>query len=315
MMKRIKLFILINILIFSLDGISQGCNDAGLCTFGDFGTLQTEQPQRFTTEISYIFGLGEKENLINTLQLDQTFSIFNDNAKLFLRLPFTYVYGKLGHTAGLGDVTVGLDITLYQKEELKLTAMAGGKLPPNDANITQDGRGLPMAYQTSLGTYDMVLGANLNVRKWRIGAGYQKPFGTNENTFLHKYWEDNEDALEYWESNKLKRGDDVMLRVDRYFTVREKNSLFAGLLGVFRLQKDRIEKDGEEIALDNSDGLTLNASIGYNIVLRNNGAVRLLLAAPVITRKVRADGLTRTAVFSLTYVLGSGKKETLIEIP
>jgi hypothetical protein len=315
-MSRIFFFL---ILAFSFivmhETRSQGCNDAGLCTFGEFGTMTSEQQQRFTTEVSYIFGLGEKQNLINTLQLDQRFSILDNKGQVFLRLPFTYVYGRLGQTTGLGDVTAGLDLTLYQKDELKITAMAGGKIPPNKANISQDGRGLPMAYQTSLGTYDLILGANMYIQKWRIGAGYQKPFGENGNTFLHQNWEDNEDALEYWESNKLKRGDDVMLRVDRYFTVREKNSFFAGLLSVYRLQKDRIEKNGEEIALEESNGLTLNASLGYSIALQNNGSLRLLLAAPIITRKVRADGLTRTAVFSLTYLLGTGKKKMMVEIP
>ena len=193
--------------------------------------------------------------------------------------------------------------------------MVGGKLPPNRANIEKDGKGLPMAYQTSLGTYDLILGINLAFDKWRIGAGYQKPFGSNGNTFLHEYWENNEDALEYWESNKLNRGDDAMLRVDRYFIVREKNTLFAGLLAVYRLQKDRIEVINKDIRLEGSNGLTLNASLGYNIALQNHGSLRFLLAAPIITRKVRADGLTRTAIFSLTYVLGSGKKKMMVEIP
>jgi hypothetical protein len=313
-MKGIQLFIVLFLLSAASEVFSQGCNDAGLCTFGEFGSVHPADQKRFSTEVSYIFGLGEKQNLLNTIQLDQRFSIFRNKGQVFVRLPFTYVYGLLGQTVGLGDVTVGMDITLYQKDEVKILAMAGGKIPPNDANISKDGKGLPMAYQTSLGTYDLLLGANMIIKKWRIGAGYQKPFGSNGNTFLHEQWEGNENALKYWESNQLKRGDDVMLRVDKYFKIKEKNSLFAGFLGVYRLQKDRITKDGEEVRLDQSDGITLNASIGYTIALQNNGSIRLLLAAPVITREVRADGLTRTAIFSLTYVLGSGKR-MMVEIP
>jgi len=315
MTKTIRLFIL---LLFTLSGVrsinAQGCNDAGLCTFGEFGTIPTEQPARFSTEVSYIFGLGEKQNLINTLQLDQRFYIFKNKGQIFLRLPFTYVYGKLGQTAGIGDVGVGLDLTLYQKEDFKISAMAGAKLPPNNANITQDGRGLPMAYQTSLGTYDLLLGLNFDIKKWRIGAGYQKPFGENGNTFLHQTWEDNAYAQEYWESYHLKRGDDATLRVDRSFSIREKNSLFAGLLVVYRLQKDQITKDGQQISLEGSDGMTLNANIGYQVACDNGGALRFLLAAPIITRHVRADGLTRTAIFSLTYTLGKGRSQR-VEIP
>lgn len=302
-------------MLISQNSLSQGCNDAGLCTFGEFGTVPTAQERRSSTEVSYIFGLGEKENLINTVQLDQRFSIFKNKGQVFLRLPFTYVYGKLGHTAGLGDVGIGLELTLYKKEDFRISAMAGAKIPPNNANISQDDRGLPMAYQTSLGTYDLLLGANFDIEKWRIGAGYQKPFGANGNTFLHEYWEDNEDALKYWESNHLKRGDDFMLRLDRHFTIKEKNSILSGLLAVYRIQKDRIEKDGEELALEGSDGITINASLGYNILLQNSGTLRLLIAAPIITRHVRADGLTRTAVFSMTYMIGPGKKKAMVEIP
>jgi hypothetical protein len=314
-MMGIKLFIFLFFFAVSGKLNSQGCNDAGLCTFGEFGTVLTEQEKRFSTGISYIFGLGEKQNLINTIQLDQRYSVFKNKGQVFLRFPFTYIYGDIGQTAGLGDVTLGIDLTVYQKEDMKFSAMAGGKIPSNEANISRDNKGLPMAYQTSLGTYDLILGINFDIKKWRIGTGYQKPFGANGNTFLHEYWEDNEDALEYWESNHLVRGDDIMLRVDRYFTIKEKNSLFAGLLAVYRIQKDRIVKDGEVIALEGSDGVTLNASLGYNIFLQNNSSLRLVLAAPIITRHVRADGLTRTFVFSLTYTIGTGKKKMMVEIP
>jgi hypothetical protein len=286
-------------------GFSQGCNDAGICTFGDFGAIQTEQQQqKLNAEITYIFGLGEQENLINTLQLDQRFSILKDKGQIFLRLPFTYVYGNLGQTAGLGDVSAGIEYLIFQKGQSSISAVAGGKIPTYDANKSLEGKGLPMAYQTSLGTYDLLFGAGINLQEWRIGLAYQHPFGSNRNTFQHEDWPDDDDALEYFESNQLKRGDDMMLRLDRSFPAGKKNKLDAGLLVVYRLQKDQISMNNETISLDQSDGITLNASLGYTIAFQDQSVVRFLIAAPVITRKYRADGLTRTVVFSVAYALG-----------
>ena len=303
-MQIIRPFLIIFAFLLSAPSFSQGCNDAGICTFGDFGTIHIHQKQKIKAEISYIFGLGEQQNLVNTIQLDQRFSVFKDRGQIFFRLPFTYVYGNLGQTTGLGDVTAGMEYTVLQKEKLNITTIAGGKIPSNNANKSIEGKGLPMVYQTSLGTYDLILGAGAIIATWRIGLAYQKPFGTNENTFLHEFWPDNDQAQAYFESNRLKRGDDMMLRLDKSFSAGKKNRLDAGLLAVYRLQKDRITRDGETVSLDKSDGITINASLSYTISMEDKGNLRLLLAAPIITRKYRADGLTRTVVFSLTYALG-----------
>ncbi|MFO7613991.1 MAG: hypothetical protein R6W71_05050, partial [Bacteroidales bacterium] len=303
LMQIIRPFLVIFAFLISAPSFSQGCNDAGICTFGDFGTIHIHQKQKIKAEVSYIFGLGEQQSLVNTIQLDQRFSVLKDRGQIFFRLPFTYIYGNLGHTAGLGDVTAGMEYNVFRKEELNITVMAGGKIPSNDANKSIEGKGLPMVYQTSLGTYDLILGAGAIIATWRIGLAYQKPFGTNENTFLHESWPDNDEAREYFESNQLKRGDDMMLRLDKSFSAGKKNKLDAGLLAVYRLQKDQITRDGETVSLDESDGITINASLSYTFSMEDKGNLRLLLAAPIITRKYRADGLTRTFVFSLTYAL------------
>jgi len=313
LIKRISL-ILTFLIISTLSSFSQGCNDAGLCTFGDLGAIHSTEPKKSFTEISYIFGLGEKEALINTIQFDQSFTIFKDKGKVFVRLPFTYVYGNIGQTAGLGDVVFGMEMRLFKKNEASMSITAGGKIPSNNANLKNDDKGMPMAYQTSLGTYDLLMSANVDIQKWRIVLGYQKPFGSNGNTFLHEDWEDNDQAQEYFESYHLKRGDDAMLRLDRYFIVGKKNTLSAGLLGVYRIQEDQITKNNEQLSLDQSSGITLNASLVLSMPLKNSSTLRLLLAAPIITRKHRADGLTRTFVIGVTYALGSGRQEE-ISIP
>lgn len=304
-MRYLKILIILISVILVQQSFSQGCSDAGICTFSGFDDITFENSSRTNTEITYVFGLGERQSLNNTLQVNQSFNILKDKGSVFFRLPFTFIYGNLGHTAGLGDVTAGMEYLAYYKNKVNISITGGLKIPSNGANKTSDGKGLPMAYQTSLGTYDLLVGAGISITSWHIGLAYQKPFGSNDNTFLLESWEGNGDAMEYFESNQLKRGDDVMLRLDKGFVLKNKNSLKAGLLGVYRLQKDQIVKEGETIRLENSDGLTLNASLGYEVRLKNHSTLRFLLAAPLITRETLADGLTRTLVFSFTYSFGN----------
>ncbi len=279
---------------------------------GDFKFNGGSSAQKFHSEISYIFGLGEKQTLVNTIMFDQKISVFKDKGQLVIRLPFHYIYGKLGQTYGLGDVSLGLSYNYLVKSELIGSFIIGGKLPSNDANKTKDGKGLPMVYQTSLGTYDLMLGLNMIYKKWNFGFGYQKPFGENDNTYLRSMWSSENDDNNYFESNHLKRGDDLLLRVNRIFVTKNKKNQFnTSLLSLYRLQKDQIMVNGKDQSIDNSDGLTININLGFTKFLENTDKISISAGAPLITREVRPDGLTRTFVLSITYVFGKGKDKVL----
>jgi len=312
-MKGIKLIIVISFVFSSIAGFSQGCNDAGLCSMGDLDGQGLTAGNKYNTQVSYFFGLGEKQSLINTVQFEQRINFWDNKGQLFLQLPFHYIHGNLGQTYGIGDISVGFNYTYLRKKEVTASFLIAMKLPSNDANKTIDDKGAPMVYQTSLGTYDLALGANFFYRKWQFGLGYLKPFGSNKNYFYHDEWPDNSDALEYAQMHDLARGDDGMLRVNRFFYTK-KNRYNVGLLALYRLQKDKISQYGERIALDNSDGLTLNINLGYQKVLKNKDAITVSLAAPLITREVRVDGLTRTFVVMFTYAFAKKDKDVFKSI-
>ena len=128
-----------------------------------------------------------------------------------------------------------------------------------------------MVYQSSLGTYALAFGINFFYKKWQLGLGYLNPFGSNRNYFYHSDWPNNEDALEYTEMHDLQRGDDAMLRINR-FLYAKKNRFNIGLLTLYRLQKDVVTRGEDRIALENSDGITLNINLGYQRSLKNNDA-------------------------------------------
>lgn len=307
-MKKLRYTLLIAMMISGQGLFSQGCNDAGLCSMGDLDGQGLNMNNGYNTRLTYIFRLGEKESLINTIQFEQGFSILQNRGKIFVQLPFTYVYGNLGQSYGVGDISLGFNYTYLRKKDLGGSFLIAAKLPPNASNQTIDDKGAPMVYQTSLGTYSLALGANFFYKKWQLGMGYLKPFGSNSNYFYYSEWPDNEDALEYTQMQDLARGDDAMLRLNRFFYTK-KSRYNVGLLALYRVQKDIITQENERIALDNSNGLTLNINLGYQKVLKNEDAITLSLAAPLITRKVRVDGLTSTFVVMFTYAFGKKKSK------
>lgn len=310
-MKYKNLIVFISFLFIGSHSWSQGCNDAGLCSLGDLDGQGLTRGNKYDTQLSYFFSLGEKQALINTVQFEQRFRFFENKGQLFIQLPFHYIAGDLGQTYGIGDISLGFNYTYLRKKDLSASFLLAAKLPPNDANKTIDGKGAPMVYQTSLGVYSLALGANVFYGKWQLGAGYLKAFGSNDNYFNHEDWPGNDHAEEYTDMKDLKRGDDAMLRVSRFFFTK-KNRFNAGLLALYRVQKDQITKMNEEVvALDNSDGLTLNINLGWQKVLKNKDAITLTVAAPLITKEVRVDGLTKTFIFMFTYAFG--KKEGLFK--
>ena len=309
-MSKLKITTFIVVLFISIKIFSQGCNDAGLCTLGDFGNKNYENKSKYHTELVYTLGLGEQQVIVNTIQMDQRISIFQNKGQIILRLPFHYSYGNLAQTYGIGDVSLGLNYLFPTNKKYQFSGFLGGKLPVNDANIEEDGKGLPMVYQTSLGTYDFLAGVNLMFKTWQFGLGYQQPFGENNNTFSHSAWEGNEDALQYYESAYLKRAADVIGRVDKLFDFK-KNSLKAGLVGIYRVEPDRITIDGVSSYPEDSKGLTLNASVVYEISMTNNDRIQLSLAAPLITREYRTDGLTRTFVLGMVLFLDKSRAKYL----
>jgi hypothetical protein len=311
-MKKILFTLLFSSLMLHKVASGQGCNDAGLCSLGDLDGQGLSIGSKYNTQLSYIFALGEQESLLSTIQFEQRYGLFQERGQVFIQLPFRYIYGKLGQSYGLGDVSVGFNYTIAQSKKLKASFLVAAKIPSNASNKSIHNKGAPMVYQTSLGTYAIALGTNLMYEKWQFGLGYLKPFGSNRNYFYYDEWPGNQDALEYTEMQDLARGDDAMIRINRFFFT-EKSRFNTGLLALYRIQKDIITRGTDRFALDNSNGFTLNINLGYQRVLKNMDAITLTLAAPLITREVRVDGLTSTFVMMFTYAFGSNKTTDVFE--
>ena len=289
------LSVLVIIIYFPIYLSGQGCSDAGLCTVSGLDSGFGKDKPQTTGKFYTIIGLGEQNVFHLTTQLEVNVPTFK-NQTVQIKMPYNFTFGNLGNVSGLGDVSFTLNQKIYSANKSGINFIAGFKIPSNDSNKTKDGFPLPMAYQTSLGTYDLILGVSTNYQKWHMSFGYQHSFGHNLNEFKHT--DSNPEYFNnYNESYHLQRADDIMLRVEKEFDVNGFNLIF-GVLPIYHLSEDKI-KNGQDVA--GSSGLTLNLNASAVKKLNNNIIINLILAAPVIDREVRPDGLTRSfvVVFSL----------------
>jgi len=198
----------------------QGCSDTGACSIGSLDEVSGNEtkPPKFKLSYDQNFGLGEKFILISTTSIIVEHR-FLKSTSFVVRVPFIFTTGNLGNTIGIGDVLVSFIQQLFHGQNSQLGILVGGKLKTNNSNFSFNEKPLPMAYQTSLGTYDIIIGAQYIYKTWDFYLAYQHPFGRNNNQYLHPEGEADEKKL-YYESAQLRRGDDIALRVQKTFFLK-----------------------------------------------------------------------------------------------
>jgi len=168
-----------------------------------------------------------------------------------------------------------------------------------------------MYYQTSLGTWDLISGISLINKHWLIATGIQIPLNQNKNNFDWHRWNTNDPGefayvQEYANATGLKRGVDVMLRVERNFRFSRLN-FSTGLLPIYRITPDVITnaaglRTSINAKNEKAVGLAMSwiVTAGYNFNVRSG--VRLLVGHKIVQRAFSPDGLTRELVSSFTYI-------------
>lgn len=312
------MLVVLLILLSTEEGTAQGCSDAGFCTMGamkpDQAYNKKIELKLRSIELSYYYGESTSSPIINVANLDASFSITN-NLGFQIKVPYQWVTGNFDNTSGMGDISLSLTQRVTSNEKFDLNATVGMKIPSNDADIKDSGSkrpeskglSLPMYYQTSLGSYDIVAGGSMISSKWLFAAGVQMALTANGNEFWRGEWfppvyPSEQYVMTYDNATKLKRGTDVMIRIERNF--RFSNYSFnIGLLPIYRITKDRIaDRDtGEYKKLKGTTGLafTALASFTYNFDVTNS--VKLSYGKKITDREVNPDGLTRDQVFIVAY--------------
>jgi len=295
---------------------SQGCSDAGFCTMGAMKPDQHYSKKLnlklLSMELSFYRGTTTLTPIIYSATADLNFRL-SQKITFQAKLPYQWVEGRLAHTQDLGDISLCFTRNLISKDGMDLNFSLGGKIPTNNSDKSTffegEERALPMYYQTSLGSYDAIAGVSLINRKWLLATGIQIPFNQNKNQFLWSEWNSSSDsayAHEYSRAKELKRGIDVMLRIERNFRFSRFN-FSLGLLPIYRIRHDEISlkntqtQEFERVKPDGTTGLAMSGIVtaGYSFSVRTG--VKILLGRKFTQRDENPDGLTRHFVSSFTY--------------
>jgi hypothetical protein len=308
-MKYSKLFVSGFMTLWAIHAYSQGCSDAGFCTMGAMKPDQHYSKKLNlklrSMEVSFYRGTTTLTPIVKSFTADLNFSLNSKNT-FQVKLPYQWVDGRLGSTSGLSDISLCYTRNLVNKESYSLNLSFGAKVPTNRSDkATSAGFPLPMYYQTSLGTFDGIMGMSIITRKWLVATGIQMAFNENNNQFLWGAWNGSDESPDYIErysrAKFLKRGTDVMLRVERNFRFSRLN-FSVGLLPIYRITHDEIERaDGTRIKPEGTTGMALSGIVtaGYSFNVRNG--IKVLVGHKITQRDENPDGLTRHLVTSLTY--------------
>jgi hypothetical protein len=183
----------------------------------------------------------------------------------------------------------------------KVTGMIASKIPLNQSSLEKDGLGLPMVYQSSLGTVDLISGMSFMNRGWIISLGWQQPLsGENANEFLPADW-DIQEAVAYPPSNKFNRKGDALLRFTYSRQLGTALLLQGGLLNIYHLADDTFKDpafSNQPISIKGSKGLTMNITASAWVNVGRKLKAGITAGVPFLVRDIRPDGLTRHFVVS-----------------
>ncbi|SDL47194.1 hypothetical protein [Siphonobacter aquaeclarae] len=273
---------------------AQGCSDAGFCTVGPLKP-QTELRSR-EQRISLLLpvGLGDASVFVFTpgIQYDARLS---DRWAVQGKLTANYAAGNLGRVSGPGDVFLSATYRVVSADRWKIRLTLGGKIPLGKPDLSSGNNPLPMQYQPSLGTTDLITGLSADCNAWQFSIGWQKNLtGTNSNVFLPETG-----TMEYPPSNRFRRRSDLLARGSYNWLINKKFFLQGGLLGIYHPEEDRYtDVSGHELSLAGSRGLTLNVTLAGGWQVSQRLQVGFTAGTPVIVRDIRPDGLTRSFVFA-----------------
>ena len=179
------------VLLFSLSVLTisqtfgQGCSDAGICTIENIkpGRPSDISPNQFSVGIGY----GNADHGISVLTPYISYNRQFGKLSMEGRLTSINQAGNETSVYGLSDLYLILNYSLTEN----LQGTLGFKLPLADGNRRLDGLPLPMDYQSTLGTFDLLMGVSYTLNKLRLAAAYQhsgeEAFAQQARSILMQY--------------------------------------------------------------------------------------------------------------------------------
>lgn len=278
---------------------AQGCSDAGICTIEALKPAASSIEMQKSSKVSAGFSVGSADYGITVFGGNLGYSgRLTERFSLDAKVTFLSQSGNDIGVAGPGDVFINVNYGVSQKFILT----AGTKIPLTKADKKFDGVPLPMDYQSSLGTFDLLAGIKYNPERWQWALAVQIPLRQNENAFFPEFYDTTSLVSTIQATNGFHRQADILLHVSRTFEMSDKITFTPGLLPIYHVSEDTYtDIDGIIKNIDGSDGLTLNGTVFIDVELDDVSTLEFSLGFPFIVRDARPDGLTRSFVFGAGY--------------
>ena len=204
--------------------------------------------------LAYKFGSSGKEDDVkyHSFLLGAVYNVL-EKTSVQMSIPYNIQSGPLGDVNGIGDLLVSATQNFISENNSSLDASIGAKFATGEDNKDN----LPMAYQSGLGSNDILFTLNYSYSNIGFGVGYQLAGGRNNNVI------------------KLERGDDLLIRASYNFLL-DKFSIIPQLLFIKRLVKSSILDTSSMtstesfIDVDNSDQTQLNLLTSFQYEINKN---------------------------------------------
>lgn len=294
-----KKFIIVVLFFIPIELINaQGCSDAGICSIGNsFGILEKETKNNI--EVGTVFGAGEADVTYISPYITYTRDI-NKQFSLSTKITYNVASGSFGKRGAFGDGYLIGNYKFKSKSNKKWSSLLGMKFPFTQSNLKINDYSIPLDYQSSLGTFDLLLGISLNYKKWDFNTGIQVPLiNNNKNSYFKEFSGTND----FPSTNLFERKPDALVRAT--YTIKTTNQKFTfkpNVLFLYHLGEDSYETIfGKRESINGSDGLTINGNIISSYALNKKSNIELSLATPFLVREIRPDGLTRKFTAGINY--------------
>jgi len=280
-----RFFALCWIIVMSLfpvqEAITQGCSDAGVCTINSMvpaPVSDSVEHHKNNVSIGLGFGMSQWDVLSFTPYLEYSRQL-GDHFSVSGKVNYGFRSGELASLHGLSDAFLSMGYTFYRD----FTLTGGVKFPLSHGNRKSGTSALPMNYQLSLGTVDLLLGFGYKYKRFSIMAGYQQPLTQNNNQFLANVYPSGTPESKYFSTRNYYRAADAILRVSYYPVKSRYLTLLTSILPIFHVNNDSFQDtDGTRITLKGSQGLTLNLNAVMRYHINKSHTIELNAGAPVL---------------------------------
>ncbi len=302
MCRPITIALICCVLLLSLHAMplqAQGCSDAGACTLHGVVPESDDTSTAYYTTLSIggFFGTADYD-------IGVAGAYLSVNRRVSKRLSFDVKLTSLAQSGndisvfGVSDVFV--NATVDATSDLSFTAAV--KIPLSDGGAELDGLPLPMDYQASLGTVDLITGIGYSIDKLHVVLAYQQPLTQNANTFFASMYPSTSVLSTIQSTNNYYRQPDLLLRVSYPFTIGEEWTITPSILPIYHIRNDRFtDEQGVEREIIGSQGVTLNGNLYVDYALSAQHALQFNIGVPFIVRDARPDGLTRGVIATIQY--------------